>query len=266
MSGWGDGAAWQDERLRREVFLFRSGPDLLYGSLTAAIHPTTTLGLVVVPSWGQDMADQLELCHHLARQVAESGGAGLVYHPPGQGDSGGRMEDVTVEGLTAAAMDAVAAAAARVPEASWQLGGVGLGASVAVLAASARGSSVLPLVHPELDPEEYFARLERYARLARLGTEGGLFGYPLGEGLSRSARTADVSAALSAFPGRGAVVRFSSPPADPPPAPLEEVVVPGEWLQPLSRSDLPSLARAASRWTIDAAAGTERLASAERRA
>jgi hypothetical protein len=101
--------------------------------------------------------------------------------------------------------------------------------------------------------------------MGRLGGEGVLFGYALGEGLRAEAQTADVAGAVSAFTGRAARIRFSTPPPEPIPPSMEDVVVPGEWLQPLYRSDLSALAGAAARWAVEAAtSGSDRLASAER--
>ena len=267
MSGWEDGSSSREGALRREVFFFRSGSDLLYGSLTVTDPATSALGLVVCPSWGQDMADQLELCHHVARAVAASGGAGLVYHPPGHGDSRGDIATLSLERLVASAVDASAAAAARVPDIAWQVAGVGLGATVAALAAQRLDGSILPLVQPDLDPGSYFGRLERYARLARLGTEGVLFGYPLSEELRSDAAEVDLAPALRPGPRRVARIRFAAPVPPPAPVSVEDVVVPGEWLQPLYRSDLPGLAAATVRWARAALDDhPDRVAAAERRA
>jgi hypothetical protein len=81
-------------QVRREVFYFRSGPDLLYASLYRRIRPTTALRLLVCPSWGMEGKQLLQWCHQLARGVSDLGGTGLVVEWPGFEDSEGDPQAV----------------------------------------------------------------------------------------------------------------------------------------------------------------------------
>ena len=94
-SGWATASRHDADEVRREVFYFRSGPDLLYASLYRRIRPTTELRVLVCPSWGMEGKQLLQWCHQLARGVSDLGGTGLVVHWPGFEDSEGDPEQVT---------------------------------------------------------------------------------------------------------------------------------------------------------------------------
>jgi alpha-beta hydrolase superfamily lysophospholipase len=123
-----------------------------------------------------------KLVAKLARKAADSGGAALMFHYPGFGDSTGRSESATVERMVEAARDAVVEASRRGPTLAWGLVGIRLGASIAALARRHAGVSTLLLVQPALDPTSYFDEVRWMARRANLGAEGisgYAFGYPI---------------------------------------------------------------------------------------
>ena len=256
MQEWASASTWTGDGLRREVTFFPSGRDEIYASLYAAEPPRLPVGVVVCPSWGHDVMEQLELTHRLAHAIAARGGAGLAYHPPGHADSGGRFEEATFERLAEAARDALALAVSSVPEVAWEFGGVDLGAAVAVLAA-ARNGRILPLVEPALDPAAHLGVLERAARRAALGRvdpEPTVFGYPLTRRIRASAAALDVAGALESFGGRVAAFRHRLPERPPLPERVETHVVPGEWRRPVHATNVEALVTGFGHWVAAAVA------------
>lgn len=264
MSGWVDWGTWEGGGLRREVFFFRSRGVELYGSLFASAELKHTCGVVACNSWGVE-ADRCEpLLRSVVVDVARRGGAGMVFHYPGYGDSHGELADVCLEDLGEAASDAVAEASRRQPGTSWTLAGLALGASVACLARQRAGAERLLLIQPALRPVAYFQGLSRRGEPLTVGdgagegmaagtAEGMAYGYPVPRRIVDDPDAdAAIAAALAAFEGRGAVVRHPVPAgrseegAEPIPERFERVDVPGRWRFG-SRSN-PRLAEAASGW------------------
>ena len=257
---WSQNGAWAGDGLRREVFFFRSNGIDLYGSLYAAVEPSLPFGVVACNSWGVE-ADR---CDPLQREVAitaaRCGGAGMVFHYAGYGDSHGDLAALDMDDLAAAAGDAVAEASRRCPGLRWILAGFMLGASVACLAHRHADAEQLLLVQPELSPSAYFERLATAtAPLApgpnpRQMLQAGEFadmayGYPVGRHVLDRGEEAnrEVRAALAAFEGGGAVVRHVKPrPTDPVPRSLQRIEVPGIWR--FGTQNQPRLAEAASEW------------------
>lgn len=261
MGARGEGGAWVGEGVRREVFYFRSSGVDLYASLYAAEPLTRDLGVVLCNAWGfeGDRADAL--MHGLAVDAMAAGGAGLVFHYPGFGDSGGTLTEATLETLATAAVDALAAAADRCPDRRWTLAGFRLGAAVACLAAPRCAAERLLLVQPALDGRRYVERLERSARRAAARRDlgdgaatGGLaaYGYPLPSAAATAAfgDEAAVQAALADFAGAGAVVwNEEPPPVGELPERFERIVVPGAWT--FAGRDTVGLRRAAAEWLTE---------------
>ncbi|CAN5895178.1 hypothetical protein BH20GEM1_BH20GEM1_21390 [soil metagenome] len=242
-------ATWEGDSLRREVFFFDSGPHRLYGSLYASARRTHPGGVVLCSSWGIEADRTQDIVHGLAAEAADLGGAAVVFHYPGYGDSGGRIEDVTIEDLVAAAVRAAAEGSRREPGTSWVLAGLMLGASVAALAWQRVAARGLLLVQPALDPGAYFEQLLH--RVERAGLVEGkntdtAFGYPVPEAI-RSAGpdvAAAVGAELVACAGPGAVVRYAEPkPDEALPEGFDAITAPGSWRFGSMR--YPDLARAA---------------------
>lgn len=232
---WSESSTWEGEGLRREVLFFPSRRVDLFASYYAATEPTLPFGLVFCPSWGMEADNCNQMAHALALAAARLGGAGIVYHYPGYGDSHGDPRALTFDTLVDAATDAAGQAAARAPDLEWVVGGFRLGAAIACVVQRRLGARGLLLVQPSLRPGEYFADLVARARRAALGrppTDDMVFGYPLPEALRQSAAAADSAAvdALGRFDGPGARVRHVKPPADgPPPAGLDQIDVPERW-------------------------------------
>jgi hypothetical protein len=224
------GASWADDGVRRQTLFFPSGEDRLYGSLYMAHRARS--GIVICPSWGFDAGFTNDLCHRLARLAAELGGAALVYHPPGHGDSTGDLEDVGMENLVCAARDAELAASAAAPDADWSFAGVRLGAHVAALADEGRDSDRLLLIQPSFDAaaftEQLFAAARRQAAVSSRDSRG-VFGHPLPELLRATADDDRLLHALQGFRGHGVAVRFRSPVGDPLPARFAETILDGTW-------------------------------------
>jgi alpha-beta hydrolase superfamily lysophospholipase len=225
--------------LRREAFFFRSGDDSLYGSMYVASPALVSAGVVICPGWGWEHNAMIDGAHRLAMGQARRGGAAMLLHWPGHGDSGGDPEEATIERLVEATVAAVATAIARIPEVSWRLVGIRLGAAAAVLAADSVDVGGLLLVQPALDPEHWFTELERMA-----GQAGGWFGgFPLSPAVRASARSISVEGALRRFDGKGAAARYIAPPVTLPPRFVTRSV-PGQWRRHL-RTDHHSLFDAA---------------------
>lgn len=260
MSRWSDASVWTGDGLRREVFFFPSGGELLYGSLFASAEPSRPFGVVVCNSWGveADRCDPLQRAIALA--MARLGGAGMVFHCPGYGDSHGDLAGVGLADLAEAAADAVAEASRRCPGLTWILAGIALGASVAVLARRRAGSSQLLLIQPEFCPGTYFRRLAGGRRrlasgpaslgMRKAGADSGMaYGYPVPRRIAGSPEAADrtVACAVADFAGDATVVRHAKPaPAGPTLDRFPLVSVPGAWR--FGSRNNPRLAVAAIEW------------------
>jgi alpha/beta superfamily hydrolase len=258
---WADAATWTGDGMRREVFFFRSRGERLYGSLFVAEEPSRPLGVVACNSWGVE-ADRCDpLLRSVAIEAARHGGASLVFHYPGYGDSFGDLPGVGLADLSEAAGDAVAEASRRCPGFSWILAGFMFGASVACLAQRQAGVELLLLVQPALRPGAYFQRLAKRtqplalpSRTATESIEAGAganmaYGYPIPRSIAASGPEDDaaVAAALAAFEGEGAVVRHAKPEqALAVPQRFQQIEVPGAWRFG-SLKNL-ELARAATSW------------------
>jgi hypothetical protein len=255
MNPWKDASSWEGDGLRREVFLFDSGPDRLYGSLYAASPLRLDVRLVICIGWGHDMLQLNDLGHELALGISEGGGAALLFHPAGHGDSSGSIGDVTVQGVVAAALDAAAEGARILGPGAWDFAGIRIGASVAALAAARAGGRMLPLILPALDLPAHFHELRRRAKRLSLGREGipMLFGHPLPERADQELPQPSPSEALSSFGGRAVAIRFSSVPAEPLPAGVEEIVLPGKLSTPPGPKEQARLADAAAQWVTSQA-------------
>jgi alpha-beta hydrolase superfamily lysophospholipase len=265
MSGWADWGTWEGGGLRREVFFFRSGGLELYGSLVVAAEPTRSSAVAVCNSWGVE-ADRCDpLLRSVAMDFARGGGAGLVFHYPGYGDSYGDLATVALDDLAQAAGDAVEEAARRHPGADWTIAGLALGASVACLAEQQLATGHLLLLQPALCPGTYFRRLSRRRDPLVVGDGSGegmaagatpsvAYGYPIPERIATdpAASDASVASALAAFEGEGVVISQPSWTdevegwVEPIPSRFERIEAPGRWRFG-SRSN-PQLARAASEW------------------
>lgn len=259
MSRWADAAEWFGEGLRREVFYFDSGAQPLYGSLYVAAEPSQALGLVACSSWGTEADRSEPLVRSVAIRMALLGGAGMVFHYPGYGDSYGDLASVGLEDLTAAARDALGEASRRCAGFSWIFAGFMLGASVASLAHREADVESLLLVQPELRPGSYFHRLGRRReglpvggggeRIAAGEAEGTAYGYPLPSRIVADPDKADaaVVSALGAFEGGGAEVRHLEPDREGPSLPgVVRVDVPGRWR--FGARSSPGLSEAACEW------------------
>jgi pimeloyl-ACP methyl ester carboxylesterase len=233
--------------LRREVLFFPSGPDRLYASLYASDPPGSS-GAVICPSWGVDLIRGQRLAHAVARGLAESGAAGLVFHWPGHGDSGGLPEAATMPRLREAAVDAVAAAR-RIIDGPWALVGMGVGARPATEAAAREGIPMLLLLQPALDPAAFFSRLQGAAWGA---SPGWAMGHPLPDTVLSSAARSDPGDSMSRVPGRRGVIRYAAPEPEPVPPGTEVLTLPGDWRREAARGH-PRMAAAALAWL--AAAG-----------
>lgn len=249
MEAWADAATWTSGGVRREVFHLPSGDDLLYASLYASDSVHRGPRLVICPPWGSEFVKAQRLCHRLARLLADRGGAGMVLHWPGQGDSTGIPEKVNLDRLAEAVVDVLEAMVDRGD--GWGLAGIRLGAAAAALAATAGDAAALLLLEPVVDPGVYLNEVRRSVRRARLrreGEPGWAFGHPFPAGLGHAQQ--DVATAASSFTGPRVVVRYGA--GTPPPLKgFDTLTVGGSWRSESLR-DHETLARAAADW----AAGT----------
>ncbi len=255
-----DSGTWIGDGLRREVFFFSSGGVELYGSLFAAAQPSRPYGVVACGSWGTEADRTDPLVRSVALEMARIGGAGLVFHYPGYGDSHGDLADLELGDLIQAACDAIAAASRRCPELSWILAGFMVGASIACLAQRQASVERLLLVQPALRPGSYFKRLATSRRplapgpsprqMMEVGTAPGMaYGYPVPARILERAEVADaaVESALQAFQGDGAVIRHRAlNEADAVPERFERVDVPGTWR--FGSQNNPRLGEATADW------------------
>lgn len=257
-SRWADAAAWRGDGLRREVFFFESRGVPLYGSLYAAAEPSRSLGVVACGSWGVEADRSDPLLRSVALATARLGGAALVFHYPGYGDSYGDLAEVDMGQLVAAAADALAEGARRCPDAEWTLAGFMFGAAVACLAQPLSRARRLLLLQPSLRPVAYFQRLSSRSRPLPLGSPAGdkmvagsdpgmAYGYPVPSRiLEDSAADAAVADALAQFEGEGTVLAHADEEPDLAPPRFERVVVPGRWR--FGARNNPGLAAAATAW------------------
>lgn len=244
MNRWSDWAAWTGDGLRREVFFFDSGGTALYGSLYAADEPSRPFGLVACGSWGVEADRSDPLVRSVAIAMARLGGAAMVFHYPGYGDSYGDLASADLSDLAQTARDAVAEASRRRPGLTWVMAGFMFGASVASLARPEATAGPLLLVQPALRPTAYFERLVEGRRALPLpsrrakemlevgGTSGMAYGYPLPRRMLDPAAGSDaaVEAALAGVDGDAAVVRYAKPAEDGSiPERFERVEAPGAW-------------------------------------
>jgi hypothetical protein len=260
---WSDASRWRGDGLHREVFFFPSSGTELYGSLYAAAEPSRPFGVVACGSWGVEADRSDPLVRSVAIGMAKLGGAGLVFHYPGYGDSYGDPSAVEPIDFCEAARDAVAEATRRRPEFTWILAGFMLGASVACLAQGTAGLDTLLLVQPALRPSAYFARFaegtgplaigsgripsgaQRKSAMEVGSTPGFAYGYPVPANAARC--DAEVVTALEAFDGRAVVIRHAKPEdLDPAAERFEQIVVPGAWR--FGAQNHPRLAEASVEW------------------
>jgi len=255
---WGDTGTWVGEELRREAFFFTSGDERLYGSLYAAAGRTPRDGVAICNSWGFEGNQSDRTMHRLALAHARAGGAALLFHYPGFGDSPGNLAEASMETLVEAAVDATAEGSRRLPGTSWAPAGLMFGASIAALAARRGTADRLLLVQPALRPSHYFARLERSARRVAVripARTGNAYGYPLPRRILTAAPAIDVAVAeaLARFGGKGAVVRYAEPArSELIPERFEDVVLSGRWRFGAHQS--PELAEAAASWLRESTA------------
>jgi hypothetical protein len=214
------------EGIRRELFQFRSGPDQLYASVY--VGPRPEIGVVVCPGWHADFVYTLRSIHGLALGVARRGGAALVFHWPGQGESGGDLEYASMERLGEAAVHAVAAAQQHWSGDRWRLAGLRLGAAAAALAAQEVGAERLVLVEPALDPAVFLATLGRRAP----GMTGGgwRLGHPIPGKMTDETAGAEIRRAVTGFRGEGAALAYERSGFDDAlPERWRRTTVPGTW-------------------------------------
>ena len=232
-------------RLRREAFLFASEGQQLFASLYHAPGASGS-GVLVCPSWGFEMAQTLQLCHGLAREVAGLGGAGMVVHWPGHGESDGEVLEADVPRMAAAATDAVVAGRARTRLGRWGLAGIRLGAAAAWEAARTSGAEMLVLLQPSLNPAAFLRDLT--ARTRRAGLGRGRPGWAFGELLPDAGAWPDRSLVDldERFAGAGACIRYADDPGGCPTG-MEEVLVRGSWRRELL-SGYRGLLRPATSW------------------
>jgi hypothetical protein len=213
--------------------------------------------VLVCPTWGIGAVRLFEWCHRFAHELAQSGIATVVPHWPGTQDSEGDPNDITLDRLVDAGVDAAAAAQTRCTVPAWGIVGIGVGASAAALVSPTLEASRLALVQPALDLVGHFAESERRGRRAQLGsptTPEWAFGHPHPPGLRRDEDTARVRDAIESFSGKGAVVRYRRPRPQPAPAGFRTITVWGDYLTPPRVDDGP-LRIATTRWLLRSVRG-----------
>jgi cytochrome P450 family 135 len=260
---WSDAATWSGDGLRREVFFFDAGGVELYGSLYVAAEPSRPFGVIACQSWGVEADRTDPLVRAVALGMARLGGAGLVFHYPGYGDSFGDLAEADLTVLVDAAVGAAAEGARRCPGLDWILAGFMFGASVACLARQRRVTKRLLLVQPELRPGAYMRRLTKSSeplapgpsprQMMEVGSVPGMtYGYPISRRILDRGDEADaaVAAALAGFDGEGAFVRHLEPEDTQGdgavPERLERIGVPGVWR--FGTQNHPALAEASIEW------------------
>jgi hypothetical protein len=205
-----------------------------------------------------DRCDPLQ--RSVALEMARLGGAGLVFHYPGFGDSYGELAGVGLADLSDAASDAVAEAARRCPGLTWILAGFALGGSVASLAQRRAAVKLLLLVQPSLRPGSSFQQLVERRRPGahasipgepmEVGTTPGMvYGYPIPARIAANPEASDeaVASALEGFEGEGTVIRHVKPQdSEPVPDRFRRCDAPGTWR--FGSQNNPKLAKAAVEW------------------
>jgi hypothetical protein len=251
MNPWASLSLWQGDGVRRELFNFNSGPDELYGSLYAAMEPERDLRLVICPGWGFDFFQMNDLMHALALGIARLGGAAVLFHPPGHGDSRGSIEDLTIDRNVAAALDAAGEAGRRLGGDAWDFGGIRIGAAVAALAADSAGGRLLPLIDPVLDLATHFEAITRRAKRLSLGRTDvlSLFGHPLPKRAMAELPGRSPKQVVAAFGGLAATLHFAGDVVeDGLGERVEDVAVPGAFSNPAKLQEQETLADAALQW------------------
>ena len=224
------GPAWRGRGLSREVFSFPSGETELYASLYSTAESETGPALVICPPWGAEARQADGLIRPLARGVAGIGGTALVFDWPGQGESGGEPDQVTLQDLVTAARDAAATLGAHSNQRRVVLAGLRVGAAVATLAAEHISPEALVLIQPVWDPADHFASVSKASTRAALGKgahNGWAFGFPLPAQESFADSGGRVTGALDGYAGPVVELRHES--KDESPVPIECIEVPGEW-------------------------------------
>jgi hypothetical protein len=259
VSGWEHSGTWTGNGLRREVFFFASAGVAIYGSLYMATEISRPFGVVACNSWGveADRCDPLQ--RTVALEMARLGGAGLIFHYPGYGDSYGELSEVGLDVLRDAAVDAVAEGSRRCPGLTWTLAGFMFGAVVASLAGRPAAVERLLLVQPSLRPAEYFRAVLGRRGLTTSAADlhtlefgaapGMAYGYPVPERILAAGAAAERApvAALASFASGGAVVRHREPASrDVALEGFEQVEAPGTWR--FGSQNHPELAAAAVEW------------------
>lgn len=235
MSRWDDARTWTGDGIRREVFFFRSNGIDLYGSLYVSAELSRPVGVLACSSWGVEADRSDPLVRSVALGMAGIGGAAMVFHYPGYGDSHGDLAAVTMADLTDAATAAFEEASRRVPEVSWLLAGYMFGAGVACLAQAGIPSSRLLLVQPALRSGAYFRWLADYSRRRPLRfavTEGMAYGYPLPPRILGQEAEFDLAteSALEAAGCEVTAIRYAEPAElEPLPESFDLIEVPGTW-------------------------------------
>lgn len=273
MSRWSGNSTWEGDGLRREVFFFfSSGGARLYGSLFAASEPSRPFGVVACGSWGVDADRTDPLLRSSALAMARLGGAGLVFHYPGYGDSYGDLAEVELEDLRDAAVSAAEEASRRCPGLDWIFAGFMFGGSIASLARQRTGGERLLLVQPALRPGSYFEFLANRSEPLAPGptpremmssgsTPGMAYGYPIAARIRARGDQADavVAESLAEFDGKGAVICYplrEREEPEPVPESFERIETPGRWY--FGAENHPRLASAVATWLDERTRGEVR--------
>jgi hypothetical protein len=245
----GGAVARHPSGVEHHSFFLPSGGERVYAALYAPPSPPR-LGVLLCPTWGTQGRMMLDWSHRLAHRLAASGIATVLPYWPGTEDSDGDPNGVTIDRLIEAGVDAAGAANARCAAPAWGVAGLGVGAAAAALIAPEIDASRLALMQPSLDLAAAFAEEERAGRRGRLDNEpfaNWSFGLPNPPGLRRGEDTERVRAALVAFEGSGAVVRYRRPEQQIDVPGFRSIVVWGNWRRP-ARLDHGPLAVATTRW------------------
>ena len=235
MSHWEDAGTWTGDGIRREVFFFDSGGTQLYGSLYSALEPSRSVGVLACSSWGVEADRSDPLVRSVALAAARGGGAAMVFHYPGYGDSYGDLASVAMSDLIDAVVHAHEEASRRRPHIEWLLAGYMFGAGVACMAQARVDSSGLLLVQPALRPGGYLKWLADHGRRKPLRfaiSEGMAYGYPLPSAILRRAAEIDAAAeeAIAALDVEATVIRHVRPAEqDALPEDFDLVEVEGNW-------------------------------------
>lgn len=245
----GGAVARHPSGVEHHSFFLPSGGERVYAALYAPPSPPR-LGVVLCPTWGTQQRMMLDWSHRLAHRLAASGIATVLPYWPGTEDSDGDPYEITLDRLVEAGVDAAAAANGRCAVPAWGVAGLGIGAAAAALIAPEIDATRLALIQPSLDLATAIADEERAGRRGRLNNDAPdnwSFGLPNPPGLQRKEDTDRVLAALAAFDGTGAVVRYRRPELQIEVPGFRSIVVWGNWRRP-ARIDHGPLAVATTRW------------------